>query len=254
MKKFVNLVTVIIIFATVFMSCEKMDIDETNKLVAGYQKQEYIASNLEKIKINKEIGVEHNQGVDIFLEVYRKNVQRSLTNSQKIEYTREYFIKNHDADISPVINLIKSNLKNKDLIDSMTIIENIDIDGFVQDAAKDYSPYYQEQVNTILNGIKSAQNDTIAMKKMISDYLSNIDEDDNFAPNEKEYFINSLYVLNSSITYWYNYKLDTKMDEDDYWKIPVSDWAGGIIGLIGGPAGSVSGFVSGSVLMAIGLW
>lgn len=237
------LVALIVLMSVIVGGCKKENLE--NSII------------IEKIVVNKAIGEEHNKGLDDFLDAFNRDKKESITNSQKIAYVKEYFDEEFDVDISPIVNAEIENLNNDD-VNSLPIFENIDIEGLVNDASRGFSDYFRLQLNNILIVMKDAKNDTTQMKQMINEYLLKANDDDNFAVNEKEYFINMLYVYDSLISYWYNdnnYKNGMKKPEpDDMWKIPVSDWIGGIFGSIGGPAGGVAGYLASSALAAVGIW
>lgn len=242
MKKiiFLFIVSLILLIAN---SCQK--IDTKNQTL-------YIP----KIHIDKEIGIKHNEGLKNFINTFKNShKENQLTNQQQIEFSKQYFIDQFDVDITPIVDAIKSNLKEE--INSKPISSNIDIKGFVSYSTKNFSQYFKSRVNDILKEIENCNNDKDKMLLIVKQNIENSVLENNFANNEKEHFINMLYVYQSSIEFWYEFLNSNTMSKpispNDYWKIPTADWAGGIIGTIGGPVGGLVGYLASSVTMAIGL-
>ncbi|MBN2662448.1 MAG: hypothetical protein JXR68_02260 [Bacteroidales bacterium] len=135
----------------------------------------------------------------------------------------------------------------------MPFHENIQIDKIIISQSENYSEYFIQKTFDIYYFSEKNQENT----KLFNEYIDIcIDEaliDENFNEEEKALFINTLYVYDSTLYFCYNFYNNLKTGEDDYWKVPVRDWVGGIIDCISGQAGVISGYLGGSALSAISL-
>ncbi len=238
MKNLLTLFTFsIIIF--VFTSCEKQKVVEQ-----------------EQLNIDKNIGAEHNKKLENFILVFN-NQKNSMTNSEKMDYEIKYILSEYNYDISPIVEEYKKCII--DDINSKSIYKNIDIEALLNNSLQEYSENFKNIMISFYQDVKTNNHDTTTLLNLANKYITNIYSSELLTTQEKELLINSFDVYKSSVVFWDAYIANKEqqkdgIDDDDAWKIPVSDWAGGIIGCVGGPVGGVVGFFGSSVTMAIGLW
>ena len=92
---------------------------------------------------------------------------------------------------------------------------------------------------------------------IIDDFSEGIKYDSLLNDREKEILLSSLDVYHSSIELWntvdsivleQNPNLRAQWGPRDYWKVPVTDWIGGLAGSLAGPAGVLVGGASTSLI------
>jgi hypothetical protein len=135
---------------------------------------------------------------------------------------------------------------------------------FISDNKTQISDYFYAQISKVLTDTKSMNENDIS--SYIDSKLLNINMDNNYYKYEKETFINMLHIFKSSIMYFSNnnsayYSLQTssntssRIGRNNYWKIAAADFVEGIAGgCVGAHVGFLIGAISGSAVMAIGLW
>lgn len=211
------------------------------------------STTLPHIDIDKSIGQKHNDGLTNFINSNSKKIKSNkISNEEQLDYVVDYINDTYQTNISDIKENVLNNLRDSN-INSMPVYQNINIEGYINCAIKNRSTYFKSQILDILGKIENCKTDTAQMQIVICESLEKAYNDNSFSTNEKEYYINMLYVYQSSIRYWYNLVPKYKITEKDYWKIPTADWIGGICGSLGGPAGAIGGLVGGSLSMWIGL-
>ncbi len=237
------LTATVVLTGIIFTGCEKKQINTNDNKTA----------KIPKFEIDKNIGVTHNEMVNLFIKTFNKKENKNkLTTIEKIEYFKQYCLETYDTDISSVTDALLSTVKNQDL-DALPLYKNIDLIKSINNIPEDrFSPYFKQKMIEFYNSIEECNNDTSLMKQTADYWINNIENDNNFALNEIDYFTNMLFVFKSSVDYWYSYPFNGK-PSNEYWKIAATDWAGGAIGAIGGPVGAAIGLFSSSVTTVINM-
>lgn len=208
-------------------------------------------SNLsfQNMTIDNAIGKKHNQIVLEFLIENEKIKDLSYIEKQKVVLS--YLKENKDLDLFKVLNSFDLYLNNEK--------PNFNPFEYVSSFKKQLSEHFYNKIINVLTETSNI-NDISVLKELVSKYRNEALNDDEFYENEKETFVNMLYIYESSIDLWYNYNendqnLTNRISSKHYWQIATCDFIGGISGgIFGGQVGFLVGAIGSSAQAAVCFW
>ncbi|MEA3452106.1 MAG: hypothetical protein U9Q83_09425, partial [Bacteroidota bacterium] len=158
----------------------------------------------------------------------------------------------YQVDVTSVTGELVNSLESSDSINQIPFHENIQIENIILSQSGKYSEYFISKIMQIYDFSEENKGNFSLIKSNVEKWINIAYTDDDFSQEEQVLYINMLYVYGSSLDFW-SKKFTGKPDEDDYWKVPVTDWVCGIFGSFAGPATAVIGYLSGSAAAAISI-
>jgi hypothetical protein len=212
------------------------------------------------LKIINSTGEMHNRIViDYLNEIYfNPNVENARKNTISII---DYINGKYQIKIEENPYFIFGNLSNAKIKD----IGTFDPYDFLSINKNKLNIYFYDKIFMLLHHTELVSDNPKEVATIIYQYQENVLVDNNLSEEDKISFLIMLNVYKSSLDLW-TY-IDNQINEEipearkqgvprnQLWKIPTSDWVGGIGGgILGALPGAIVGLAVSSITMTIGLW